>query len=204
MELFIKELLKEISEKYPEWDDTVLKAVSDDDSEGENKPVMRMFTDILKKILQAAKEENQEAAIEIITACFEPYKTKKFALRYIKQMLSKYHRLRPLRELERNDIYKAQCCVTHILERYVIRYDPYFDVKENGFFTEKEYKEIAMEMDRVVEICVEFNLYVSAIARRVQEETGLTPSFCDFIAKQIEASLDKLKLTYIICKLREN
>lgn len=197
----VRNLVEEITKQFPDWDRQITQALDDDTEMDEsNQNLLDAFTNMLKQLVEKVKEH--EILETTIYEFFKPYQCCDYATKYIKRALDKYRRLEPLRNLEREDIYKAKNCIDQIFTSYILRYNPYFDIENNILLTAQEYRDVAKEIDRNTDICVGYNLHVFAISKHFNQETGLSKELCDYIASKIDADFDKLKLNFIIYKLK--
>ena len=198
---FINTLIGEITKQFPEWDSQITKILSDDNEADEsNKNIISAFTNMLKQFVEKVK--GGEISETEICDYLAQYSCNEYAVRYIKRSLVKYRRFEPLRKLEREDIYKAKNCIDQIWTSYVLRHNPYFEEENNLLLTAQEYRDVAREIDNNTDICIGYNLHVKAISRHFIKETELSSELCEYIAAKIDADFDKLKLNYIIYKLR--
>ena len=198
---FINTLIGEITKQFPEWDSQITKILSDDNEADEsNKNIISAFTNMLKQFVEKVK--GGEISETEICDYLAQYSCNEYAVRYIKRSLDKYRRFEPLRKLEREDIYKAKNCIDQIWTSYVLRHNPYFEEENNLLLTAQEYRDVAREIDNNTDICIGYNLHVKAISRHFIKETELSSELCEYIAAKIDADFDKLKLNYIIYKLR--
>ncbi len=202
MAKIVEQLIEEVAAAHPQWDTQVLEALDGEKKRSEEvDAAFRAFHAAMRTLTQKIiSGEVEEAAAK---QAFENYQCKKRVVQYINRGLERYHAVDSLRALEKEDAYRAKKCVDQIWESYVFRFDPYFDAKENGYLEEEGYKSVAVQIDRITQVCVEYNLHLSAICQRIREEFGLSPMLCEHLAAKINEDLDRLKLTYILVNLRE-
>ena len=197
----INDLLKKISNKYPDWDKLIVETLKNNEESNKGSNVLEELTSVLKKIIEMLK--NEEVCIEDVESLFQNYECKEYAIRYINTFLRIYHNFDALRKLEKDDIYKAKKCIDEIWESYILRYNPYFDNQENALLSNDQYRTVAREIDRITDLCIEHNFHIFAISKQFEDKTGLSSELCSYISKKIDDDFEKLKLSYIIYNLEE-
>ena len=197
----INGLLKGMSDKYLAWDELIVETLKNETGDEKGVNALEELTSILKQVIEMLK--NEDVHIEDVEKLFESYKCKEYAIKYINVILRTYHSFDALRKLEKDDIYKAKKCVDQIWESYILRYNPYFDNQENVLLNENEYKNVAREIDRITDLCLEHNFHVFAISKQFEDKSGLSSELCGYISKKIDEDFEKLKLSYIIYNLTE-
>lgn len=195
----INDLLKGISNKYPEWDKLIVETLKNEGQNDNGVKALEELTSVLKQIIEMLK--NEEVSTEEIKHLFENYDCKEYAMKYINAFLRIYRGFDSLRKLESNDIYKAKKCIDQIWEFYILRYNPYFDNQENVLLSDTEYRSVAREIELITNLCIEHNFHVFAISKQFEEKSGLSSELCEYISKKFEDDFEKLKLNYIIYKL---
>lgn len=199
MLVLIKDLLKRISDNYPEWDKLIVETLKNEEENDNGVKALEELTSVLKRIIEMLK--NEEVTIEEIENLFENYDCKEYAMKYINAFLRTYRGFDSLRKLESDDIYKAKKCIDQIWEFYILRYNPYFDNQENVLLSDTEYRSVAREIDRITNLCIEHNFHVLAISKQFEDKSGLSSELCGYISKRIDDDFEKLKLNYIIYNL---
>ncbi len=197
----ITDLIKGMSDEYPNWDELIVETLNNESGDDRGVDVLEKFTSILKKVIEMLK--NEDVHIDDVEKLFEPYKCKEHAIKFINVILRTYNSFDALRKLEKDDIYKAKKCVDQIWESYILRYNPYFDNQESVLLNENEYKNVAREIDRITDLCLEHNFHVFAISKQFEDKSGLSTELCGYISKKIDEDFEKLKLNYIIYNLIE-
>ncbi|MEE1124604.1 MAG: hypothetical protein U0L18_01525 [Acutalibacteraceae bacterium] len=192
----INKLLKDMSDKYPDWDKLIVETLSSSEVTDNGLNALDKFTSILKNIIEMLKSEVM--CLEDVKNLFEAYECRDYTIKYISANLQTYHNFDALRKLENDDIYKAKKCVDQIWESYILRYNPFFDNQENVLLSANDYRSVAKEIDRIIDLCIENNLHVFAILKQVEDRSELSHELCEYISKKIDEDFDKLKLNYII------
>lgn len=194
--------IQDLTKQVPNWDNDVVDILSDEaqsDNNGIKKQSLDKFTELLKEIVNEAN--SNDVPVEEVLSLFKAYKCKDFASVFIKRKMQTFNAFKVLRDLEKTDPYKAKFCIDLIWNSYVLRYDPYLDIKTQSPINENEYISLASRLDAFADICVARQLCVSAISRELKEETGLSNEICKYITEKIDNDLEKLKLNFIIERL---
>ncbi len=197
----INGLLKGLSDKHQNWDKLIVGTLKNEEGNDKGINALEDLTMVLKQIIEMLK--NEDVSIDEIEKLFEEYECKEYAIRYINTILRTYHSFDALRNLEKDDIYKAKQCVDQIWESYILRFNPYYDNQENILLKESEYKSVAREIERITEVCIEHNFHVFAILKQFEDKSGLSSELCGYISKKVDMDFEKLQLSYIIYNLSE-
>ena len=195
----IKEILKDLNGKYPDWDKEVTSILSNDehnDNIGVQSGTLDMFTDTLKRIVKLANEDS--IPLEEVLSVFEECKCFEYAKIYISRSMHNYDGFRPLRELEKTGFLNTKSIIDLIWTSYIIRYDPYLDFTTINAINEDDYLSVASRLDAFSDMCVARQLCKSSIKKNLIDETGLSDDVCEYITEKIDTDFDKLRLNFII------
>lgn len=197
----IQSQIKELSRKFPNWDQEVTQFFEEDDADDitPNTKILDAFTEILSQLLEYSKtgEISNEEAI----AAFDGFVCKNYVSKYIKIKLRTYESYKPLRDLAAQDIYKAKYCVDVIWSSYILRFNPRLTFDENIPLNEESFKIVAMQLDRFTDYCVDRGYHIDAISYELKNNAGFSDVLCDYIAGKIDESFEKLKLNVILHRL---
>ena len=193
--------IKEVTQKFPNWDKEVAQFFEDNNSRDgtPNEEILDNYTELLTQVLEYAKSE--EGSFESAISIFDDYACQEYASRYIKLKLRTFENYKPLRKLAEKDIYKAKYCVDLLWSSYVLRFNPHLVFDEAVPLREEEFKSVAMQLDRFTDYCIDRSFCASAIAVEIREDADFPEALCDYIAAKIDADFEKLKLNYIMHKL---
>lgn len=197
----IQNKIKEMNKKFPDWDCKIAAFFENSDvQEGDlNEDMLDAFTDLLTSLIELVKTE--EIAVEDAVSLLDDYACKRYATKYIKLKLRNYNNYKPLRELAEADIYKAKCCVDLMWSSYVLRFNPHLVFDDSVPLKEADFKNVAVQLDRFTDFCVDRSYSISAIIEELKEDADFGESLCEYIAEKIDKDFEKLKLNYIIHRL---
>lgn len=195
----INDLFKGLENKHPDWDEIIVKILENEEKAENSVSILEELTSILNQVIEMIKKE--DVSKEEVDVLFQEYKCKDYAIRYVNAVLQTYYNFDALRKLEQDDIYKAKKCIDQIWESYILRYNPYFINQDNLLLSDTEYRNVAKEIDRITDFCIERNFHVFAISKQFEDKSGLSSELCDYVSKRMDEDFEKLKLSYVIYNL---
>lgn len=201
MTTLINNKIKEMNQKYPNWDSVVAEFFENDNlpETAPNEDMLDAFTELLTSLVELAK--NESLAIENIVSLLDDYACKDHAKKYIGLKLQRFNNYKPLRELAEVDIYKAKYCVDLIWNSYVLRFNPGLVFDETVPLEESDFKNVAVQLDRFTDFCVDRSFSLNAIIAEIKEDSCFVEPLCEYIAEKIDGDFEKLRLNYIIHRL---
>lgn len=197
----IQTSIKELTQKHPSWDRDVADFFEHGTTQDTNpdEEMLDNFTDLLSQIIEFAK--SGELSSETAISLFDDYACKGYASKYIKLKLRTYNSYKALRELASTDIYKAKYCVDLIWSSYILRFNPHLVFDENVPLKEEEFKNVAVQLDRFTDFCIDRGYHISAIMFELKSDANFSDPLCEYIAEKIDSDFEKLKLNYIIHRI---
>lgn len=194
----LSKAVESIAAKYPQWDEIVTRFFDDDDEdviEG-NEELLDAFSEILKDIIVAVKENDLNT--QDIESIFKKYSSWGFVKKYLDAKLRVFRDYQPLRKLAKEDRYKAQYCIDLIWASYILRFNSHMEFDSNVPMEEEDFKKAAVRLDRFTDRCVSKIYHRDTIIIELKEESYLPQDLCEYIADKIDTNFEKIKLNYII------
>lgn len=197
----IKSIISELNHSFPNWDTEITRFLEDDiDSEHpiDNK-ILDSFSEILNQSFKYVKLEGN--TLDDIMSIFKDYDCKEFVSQYLNARLKTLESYKPLRDLEKDDIYKAKFCVDLMWSSFILRFNPYLSFDKNVPLSKADFKKVAKRLDQFTDLCISRGFCLLAIVEKLKEESCMSDSLCNYIAEKIDTDFEKLKLNYIIYKI---